>query len=132
MSILGKYSFLEFSGKNNDRVFDYNHVDYKTTVEIEEFISSPIQLPRNSASESIVFRGKWKQKWIYAQTFKKDNQALLYDKEIYRYIKTQISKNPYQDAYIQHLSSRYLRANMVRLIALSMSQRIPVESLSRS
>jgi hypothetical protein len=101
-SILEKYNTLEFSEKNNDMVFDYNYVDFKTTVEIEEFISSRIQLPRNSASESIVFRGKWKQKWIYAKTFKKDNQALLYEKEIYRYIEIQIAKSPYQDTYKRH------------------------------
>jgi hypothetical protein len=84
-------------------------VDFKTTVEIEEFISSPIQLPRNSASESIVFGGKWKQKWIYAKTFKEDNQALLYEKEIYRYIKTQIAKSPYQDTYKRHFINSQIR-----------------------
>ena len=30
-------------------VFDYHHVDFKTTVKIEEFMTSPAVLPRNAA-----------------------------------------------------------------------------------
>lgn len=101
-AILEKYRGIEFSQVKKDLVFDYNYVDFKTTVEIEEFISSPIQLPRNSASDSIVFRGQWKQKWVYVKTFDKNNQALLYEKEIYRYIKSQLATRQDQDIYKRH------------------------------
>lgn len=104
-SVLEKYKGLEFFRKSPQGFdFDNNYVDFKTTVEIEEFIASPVQLPRNSASDSIVFRGMWKQKWVYVKTFDKDNQALLYEKEIYRYIKSKISSmdNTFQDVYKRH------------------------------
>jgi len=79
-----------------------------------------------------VFRGKWNSNGSLPKTFKKDNPALLCEKEIYLYTKTRIAKSLYQDAYKDTLSFRHSRANMVRPIALPMSWKIPVESLSQN
>ena len=101
--ILKKYKSLEFNDVD-DRVFafDLQYVDFRTTVEIEDFLSSPVVLSKNSASASVVYHGSWKQNGVYVKTFLSTDEGLLFEKEIYRYIKHQVNTTTYKDTYKNH------------------------------
>jgi hypothetical protein len=89
-SMLQHFGNLEFHEEQKDK-FDLTYVDFKTTADINEFLASPIQLTKNSSSDSIVFRGLWQHTLVFAKTFEKRKVSLLYEKELYRYIKNTAS-----------------------------------------
>jgi serine/threonine protein kinase len=103
--------------------FNINYVDFMTTTNITDFISSPVRLKRDSASDSIVYRGSWKDTMVYAKTFSPDVTSLMYEKEVYRFIKATIDKNPEKDSIRKHFISpiftcAYGPADLQRRIAV--------------